>query len=65
MTGHKGNVSGLWKRCSAATNTREVWFAVGITFLILGFLRPSTAFIGVGAAFLAIGAARKRRQPDA
>lgn len=65
MTAHTGNVGGLLKRCSAATNTREVWFALGITFLVLGFFRSSTPFIAMGAAFLAIGARRKRRQPDA
>ena len=61
MTAHTSHVSGLLKRCSAATNTREVWFALGITFLILGLMRPSGAFIGLGAAFLAIGITRKRR----
>jgi hypothetical protein len=61
MTAHSSNGNGLWKRCSAATNNREVWFAVGITCLILGFMRPSGAFIALGAAFLAVGAARRRR----
>jgi hypothetical protein len=65
MTSGRSNVGGFWKRCSAATNTREAWLALGITFLVLGFLRPSGAFIGLGAAFLAIGAVRKRREPDA
>lgn len=65
MTAHTSNIGGLLKRCSAATNTREVWLVLGITFLVLGFLRSSTPFIALGAAFLAIGASRKRRQPDA
>jgi hypothetical protein len=30
-------LKGWLKRCSAATNTREVWTAIGVVFLVLGF----------------------------
>ena len=64
MTDSTGGLRGLLKRCSMATNTAEVWFAVGITLLVLGLARPSGGFVGLGAAFLAIGIARKRRPPS-
>jgi len=37
-----------------------VWITLGIVFLVLGISRSSGAFIGLGAAFLAIGLIRRR-----
>ena len=54
-------LGGWLKRCSAATNTREVWVAIGVVFLVLGLMGKSGAYLGIGAAFLAIGFTRKRR----
>lgn len=54
-------LEGWLKRCSAATNTREVWVAIGAVFLVLGLMGPSGAYLGIGAAFLAIGLTRKSR----
>jgi hypothetical protein len=42
--------------------TLAVWIALGIVFLVIGMSRPSGAFIGLGAAFLAIALTRKRRR---
>jgi len=54
-------LKGWLKRCAAATNTREVWVAIGVVFLVLG-LMGSRVYLGIGAAFLAIGLARKNRR---
>ena len=35
---------------------------MGIVFFVLGMSRPSGAFIGLGAAFIAIAITRKRRR---
>ena len=54
-------LQGWLKRCSATTNTREAWVAIGVVFLVLGMTGQSGAYLGIGAAFLAIGFARKSR----
>jgi hypothetical protein len=42
--------------------TLPALITLGIVFLVIGISRPSGAFIGLGAAFLAIALARKRRR---
>ncbi len=54
-------LKGWLKHCSAATNTREAWVAIGVVFLVLGMSSQSGAYLGIGAAFLAFGFARKSK----
>jgi hypothetical protein len=53
-------VKGWLKKCSAVTNTRDVWVAIGVVFLVLGFMGKTTAYLAVGAVFLVIGFVRGR-----
>ena len=62
MTDGSSRIQRLLMRCSAATDTGEAWLAVGIVFLTLGVARPSGGFIGLGAAFLALAVARRRKR---
>ena len=55
-------LGGWLKRCSAATNTREVWLVIGVVFFVLGLMRQSGPYLGIGAAFLAIGFTRTSRR---
>jgi hypothetical protein len=53
---------GFLQHCADAARGGSVWLAVGIVFFVLGMSRPSGAFIGLGAAFIAIAITRKRRR---
>jgi hypothetical protein len=61
MADFKRGLKGLFRRCTATTKTSEVWVAVGVVFLVLGVM-GSGAYLGLGAAFLAIGLARRHRR---
>jgi hypothetical protein len=61
MANHPGGVRSLLQRCANASNKGAVWAALGIAFLALGVLGQKTVYIGIGAAFLAIGFGRVRR----
>ena len=58
-------IKGLLKRCrEASRGSSGTWIALGTVFLVLGISSHATPYLGIGAAFLAIGlgmAARKRR----
>ena len=60
MADVNGGLKGMFARCSAATNTSEVWAASGVVFLALGIMGYSVAFFVIGAAFLAIALTRRR-----
>jgi len=53
---------GLLKRCTdASANTNgTVWIALGITFFALGISASSNSYLGIGLAFLVIGARTRR-----
>jgi hypothetical protein len=56
---------GFVQRCAEASARGTVWIALGVAFLVLGVTSSSGGYIGVGAAFVAIGvsrAARRKRQ---
>lgn len=65
MADFNGGLKGLFRRCTATTTTSEVWVAVGVVFFVLGVMGYSGAYVGLGAAFLAIGFARRHRQRSA
>ena len=52
---------GFLQRCVDASSSGTAWITLGIVFFVLGITRRSGAFIGLGAAFLAIGLRRKTR----
>ena len=52
---------GFLQHCAEASSRGTVWITLGIVFLVLGISNSNGAYIGLGAAFLAIGFTRKRR----
>jgi hypothetical protein len=52
---------GFLQHCAEASARGTVWITLAIVFFVLGVSNSNGAYIGLGAAFLAIGFTRKRR----
>ncbi len=52
---------GFLQHCAEASSRGTVWITLAIVFFVLGVSNSSGAYVGLGAAFLAIGLTRKRR----
>jgi hypothetical protein len=57
--------SGLLKRCAQASRKTGgmIWATLGIAFLVFGISSSVGAYVGMGAAFLAIGLGLVMRKP--